>query len=150
MNRTFKESQDLLDLANEIIIKEGIDLYPAKVKYLMVDPTISKTIYGRCIRCSSELAYFSDTDYIIEISKEYWELLSEKSKYLLLLHELKHILVKYNESKDEYSFNLRRHDLEDFREIVKKHGVDWLQLADEKEMIELSKDEEATVDVEEE
>lgn len=128
MKREFKESQEIEDIANEVIRKEGLDLTPAEVKYLMVDPMISKRIYGRCIRCSSELKHYSRTDYIIEISKEHWQSLDQKRKYLLVFHELKHIKVVYNEKLDEFQMKLQQHDLQDFKIIVQSHGVDWLSM----------------------
>lgn len=131
MKREFLESPEIEAIAKEVLKKESIDIMPAKVSYLMVEPMISKNIFGRCIRCSSELAHYADTDYIIEISKLQWDLLSEKSKYLLVYHELLHIKVEYNEKKDSYAYRLARHNIEDFAEIIKRHGIDWLEFVNE-------------------
>jgi hypothetical protein len=52
----------------------------------MVTPAISSTVAGRCIKANKELNHFSGYDYIIEISKEIWDLITQKSKELLILH----------------------------------------------------------------
>ena len=124
--KTFVESPEIAQLAAVVIKKEKLDVSRARISYLMVAPTIGKNIHGKCIKCSSELTFYADVDYIIEISKLTWDLLDEKARYLLVYHELLHVNIVYDEQKDDYKFLLRKHDIEDFREIVDRHGVAWL------------------------
>lgn len=98
----------------------------------MASPMITnQNVHGRCIRCSSELMHYAGVDYIIEISKLTWDLLDDKAKYLLVYHELLHIKIEYEENKDEYKFKLRKHNIEDFREIIERHGVSWLSFVEQ-------------------
>jgi hypothetical protein len=61
----------------EMIKENNIDIGSAKICGLMVSPNINKTTAGRCIKAGKELKFFSNYDYIIEISQEYWDNLTE-------------------------------------------------------------------------
>lgn len=119
------ESPEMEEIANEVLKKENIDLRPAVVGYLLVYPNISKTVVAKCLKCSREVKYYSGYDYLIEISGEAWDHLDQKTKYMLVYHELLHIQPVYSDKKDEWNFRVRPHDFGDFYEINDKHGADW-------------------------
>lgn len=98
----------------------------AKICGLMVSPVISKNVAGRCIRTGRELNHFSGYDYIIEISKEYWDNITPETRKILVLHECMHIQVTWKKD-GEPKFGIRPHDMEDFSELIEKHGVKWLR-----------------------
>lgn len=98
-----------------------------------MSPNITDTVHGRCIKCSAELAYYSNVDYIIEINEATWNILDDKAKYILMYHELLHINIEYNEKKDEYDFKIKKHDIEDFKDIIDRHGPDWLNFVKQTE-----------------
>lgn len=126
VKKEFKVSDDLKQLAEKIIVDESLDISPAEIEYLLVYPNISKTVAGRCIKSSKELRFFSGQDYLIEISGELWDALDDTVKYVLVQHELMHVLPVMNDKTGEWKFELRQHDVEDFSKIIKKHGVDWI------------------------
>lgn len=113
-------------LIEECIKENDIEVGDAKICGLMVTPCISPSVAGRCIRAGKELTHFSGYDYIIEISKEIWDLLSETSRKLLVLHECMHIKVTYKKD-GEPIYSTRPHDIEDFSELVQKYGVNWIK-----------------------
>ena len=124
--KEFEVSQELRDLADKVIQDEVLEISPAEVEYLLVYPNISKTIAGRCIRAGRELKFFSGKDYLIEISGELWDALDDSVRYVLMQHELMHILPVMNDKTGEWKFEIRNHDVEDFSKIIKKHGIDWI------------------------
>lgn len=126
VKKEFEVSDELKKLAEDIIASEKLDISPARVEYLLVHPEISKTIAGRCIRTSKELKFFSSYDYLIEISATLWNALDDSTRYILMLHELKHILPIMDEKTGEWKYDIRKHDVEDFSDIIKKHGIDWI------------------------
>ena len=126
VKKDFVQSDELRDIAEKVMSEKGIDLSMAKIEYFLVYPNVSKKVAGMCVRTSRELKYFSEFDYLVEMSGDLWDNLSDEVRYLLMYHELMHIYPIYNEKKDEWRFSLRRHDIEDFRSIVGPHGVDWL------------------------
>ena len=124
--KQFIEDEELIKLANEVIVEHKLDYCSnARIKFLFVDPYISKTVLGRCILPSKELAYFGDFDYLVEISKKTWDKFEEKERKILLWHELLHIYVDINEQDNEKCFKLIQHDVQDFYHIIKEHGIDW-------------------------
>lgn len=126
VKKEFEVSSDLRELAETIMSEQNMDVNPAKVEYLLVYPNISKIVAGRCIKASRELRFFSGNDYIIEMSGELWDILDDSVKYVLMQHELMHVLPVMNDKTGEWKFELRKHDIEDFSNIIKKHGVDWI------------------------
>ena len=102
-----------------------IDLADANIKYMKVYPNISKTVAGRCMRASKELKFFSGCDYVIQMSGELWDTLSEDTRKVLMLHELMHVYVEMDAEGDPV-YKLRQHDVEDFASILEEHGVHWI------------------------
>lgn len=72
-------------------------------------------------------------DFVILLNKEAWPVLNEKSKRALLDHELCHanIVIDANgepkkNDRDRLVCRIRKHDVEEFRQIVERHGA-WTQ-----------------------
>jgi len=124
--KDFIISDELKELAEKVISEQNIDLMSAKVEYILVYPNISKTVAGRCIKTNRELKFFSGKDYLIEISGELWDSIDDSVRYVLLQHELMHIMPIVNDTTGEMKYELRKHDIEDFSNIIKKHGIDWI------------------------
>lgn len=120
-------SEEVRALANQILEKEIIahQVKDVKVEYLIVYPSVSKLCAGRCYKAHKHTKFFSDFDFIIELSGNLWESLDEQTKYILLLHEMMHIKVMYNK-KGEKQLGIKDHDVQDFSYIIKKYGIDWI------------------------
>lgn len=124
--KTLELSEEVSLVATDVIKKENINVLGARIGYMKVYPNISKTIAGKCIRASKELNFFSDYDYIIQVSGDLWDGLNDEVKHILMYHELKHIYIKTNEKTGETEYKIMKHDVEDFADIIKKYGVDWI------------------------
>ena len=127
VERTYEPSDELKALAEKVIKEQKLDISPAKVEYLLVYPNVSKTVAGRCIRTGRELKFYSDMDYLIEMSGDLWDALEDSVRYVLMQHEIMHILPVENEKTGNMQYKLRAHDIEDFSKIIKEHGTDWIQ-----------------------
>lgn len=127
VKREFVLSDDMKLLAGEIIREERIDIHPARVEYVLVLPNISKTTAGKCIKTGKELKFFSNLDYVIEISGDLWEALDTETKKILLEHQLRHILVIQNDKSGDWVYKIKKHDIQDFGKIVSRHSVDWIK-----------------------
>jgi hypothetical protein len=69
-------------------------------------------------------------DFVILLSKDFWRDASEKQRTALIDHELMHGAVKYDadgepviDERGRQVFRTRRHDLEEFSEVVGRHGL---------------------------
>ncbi|MGE5400662.1 MAG: putative metallopeptidase [Ignavibacteriales bacterium] len=127
VKREFVLSEEMKYMAEEIIRTERIDVHPAKIEYVTVEPNISKSTAAKCVKTGKELKFFSNLDYIIEVSGELWTALDKETRSILLEHELRHILVLQNDKSGDWAFKLKKHDIQDFGRIVSKHGVDWIK-----------------------
>lgn len=126
-NKTFEESEEVEATAKEVIDEEdNLFLGNATIRYMKVYPEISKTTAGRCIKANKELKYFSDCDYIVEMSGDLWDNLHDDVKYVLMHHELMHIYVDVDDEGNDV-YKMRDHDVMDFREIIERYGIDWLR-----------------------
>lgn len=128
VKKTFEKSDELQKLGEKVINDQKLDVYPAKICYLLVYPHVSKTIAGRCVRSGRELKFFSTFDYLIEMSGELWDALDEKTREILMEHELRHVLPVANEKTGEWEFKVRDHNVQDFQSIIKSHGIDWISV----------------------
>lgn len=82
-----------------------------------------KAIYGECIKVEEIYQVFCPYDFIIVIYAPNIYHLTDEQRKILLFHELLH--CDYNETKKGIKFKVKPHDVEDFREIIDKYGLDW-------------------------
>ena len=89
-------------------------------------------ILGKCHKVSDLDKELSKWDFVILLNKEVWNdpKFTDKKKAALLDHELMHCGKVENKNghskKDErgrYVFRTRKHDVEEFHDIVKRHGI---------------------------
>lgn len=125
VKKQLEVNPDIDKLASRIISEQHLDVRPAKIVYLTVYPNITKTTIAKCIKASNELAFFSDADYLIEVSGEVWDALDDDSRYVLLYHELLHVMPIMDEKTGNFNMQIRDHDVIDFRQVLNKYGMDW-------------------------
>jgi hypothetical protein len=87
-----------------------------------------KALLGRAKKVTGLNAYLAEstdeqTDepvefYVIELSYFYWRSLTEKQRRALIDHELCHC-----ETDEEGKPKMRTHDVEEFSEVIKRHGL---------------------------
>jgi hypothetical protein len=131
-SKTILESKELEILGKKVIKAEELVIGEARIGYLFVDPYISKTTAGKCIRNNTELEYFSQCDFLIQMSKKLWDNITEEARYILMLHELMHIdfEVKYDKKLDQetYIYKIKDHDVKDFQVLIERYGINWLSV----------------------
>jgi hypothetical protein len=128
--KDFVISDDLKTIADDLIKNDPVlqtyNLDIPRIGYILVYPNITKHVAGRCIKSGRELKFFSECDYVIEMSGETWDVLEDDVKKILTLHELMHIHV-FHDKKGNVRFKLRDHDVKDFMYIIKTYGIDWFE-----------------------
>lgn len=101
------------------------------VRFFKIYPYISKTVMGRCILPTGYTSIFGGVDAIIEMSGKPWDRLTEKSRDLVSLHEMLHIMIREaDDDVDEmFQVSFRPHDVQDFGYMIKNHGINYLEEA---------------------
>jgi len=124
MKREFVEDESLAILAKKVADEKKLTfLQHARIKFILVAPYISRAVHGKCISAGDELKYFGNFDYLIEFSHDIWQEISDEVKYILMYHELLHVLPK--ENKSGMTFSIADHDVKDFGVILGEYGVKW-------------------------
>lgn len=88
-------------------------------------------LLGRCVKVSDLHREFAEYDFIVVLNREVWDdpEFGKDKKMALLDHELCHaavVLDKHGDKKvDERGrgvYRMRKHDVEEFRAVVERHG----------------------------
>lgn len=142
MASVFSEAPEVAELAREIIRKDHphLDAEDIRIVYLFVDPppeSKGKLVFGRCRKVTGLNAFlarenaprdedeepdFGDPFFVIEIAERVWQVLEPHQRRALVDHELCHAAVIRDE-EDVPKLSIRPHDVEEFTDIVNRHGL---------------------------
>jgi hypothetical protein len=85
---------------------------------------------GQCVKNTGVHRELADYDFIIVLNKSAWDGFTKDQKLALLDHELCHIMPSEdkngNGQQDDRGrklFRTRRHDIEEFSDVVRRHGL---------------------------
>ena len=84
-----------------------------------------KYILGECIRVRDLFKAYIPHDFVIAIYLPNVVGMSEEQLKILMYHELLHVGMEQDGSGPKYIVN--PHDIEDFRTIIEKYGMDWAE-----------------------
>lgn len=124
-NKQLMESPEVEAIAKRIIERESLEFGPAEIGYFLVYPNLSKYKAAKCVKASREVKYYSGNDYLIEISGDMWDMLDEKTREMVLFHQLMHVEPVYKAKNQEWKMKIRKPDFSDFYEINDKYGNEW-------------------------
>lgn len=124
-NKQLMESPEIESIAERVAERENLDFGPAEIGFFLVYPNLSKYRAAKCMKASREVKYYSGNDYLIEISGEMWDMLDEKTREMVLLHQLLHVEPVYKAKNQEWKMKIRKPDFRDFYEINDKYGNEW-------------------------
>lgn len=124
------ESDEYQELAEEVI-DEHEELHWLKCADVRIDYISSvkkrkskgKPVLGECQLVKEIYKLYCPYDFLIIIYEPNIEGLSLNQIKILLYHELLHVGVSEISGEPQYSIN--PHEVEDFRAIINKYGVDW-------------------------
>lgn len=114
-----EETELLADIRNSeaTIIYLGSD-YPKKSK--------GKTVLGECEKVQNKNKWAIPCDFTITVYEPNCFGLSRDQLKILLLHELLHVGIKFEEDGTE-KYYIKPHDYEDFKVITDRYGTEWGQ-----------------------
>lgn len=92
-----------------------------------------RVVLGKCKKASDLDREFAPFDFVILLSRWWWQDLqvTDAQRVALLDHELCHAAVRYDDKtgdpvRDERGrkvYRVRKHDIEEFADIVRRHGT---------------------------
>lgn len=125
-------------IATTLIGKYHAHLSDVEIRYCFRDKAAKskgQTVWGKARKVSGLNAYLAhdqaedgadagdDDFFVIEIAEDVWVVLNDKQRTALVDHELAHCSIDYDDENDTIKLVLRAHDLEEFREVVERHGL---------------------------
>lgn len=112
----------------EVMCKKVMSTYPDKFGKINANDIVfafkdaEKSKYHAQVRLLKGVTQiFTNKKIGIIVFKPSWETFDEGKRALLIKHELTHVL--WDEEKEKYK--LKKHDVEDFEEIITPYGTRW-------------------------
>lgn len=123
----FEISTELKALADKVIAKysrfKPIIDSGCRIAYQYADKekkSGDRTVYADTTKVSDKLKAIAPYDFLITFYKPSCAMLSEEKMETLMRHELDHVGV------EDGKFRIVPHDVEDFEEILKEQGMNWI------------------------
>ena len=82
-----------------------------------------RLICGECEKVPDKCKWSVPCDFTITIFEPNVEKFTEEQLRILILHELLHVGIEMDGNEEKYY--VVPHDIEDFRVILERYGVDW-------------------------
>lgn len=120
------------DLAEEIIASYHPHLKKASIAYLFRAgrwKSRGRTITGRAVVASPLWRCLSGFDLVLILNEAIYGKLDNKGKRALLDYELSHFIEQEAGSIAERSWATREHDVREFSDVVKRHGICFSNLS---------------------
>lgn len=119
------------EIGHDLIEKEPLlsDIRQSDVTivYLSSDKPMQskgKAVCGQCEKINPKYKWAIPCDFTITVFEPNIVTFTEEQLRILIFHELLH--VKIDLSKDgDAQFGINPHDIEDFRTIIDRYGIDW-------------------------
>lgn len=114
------------NIAQSLIDEHHPNLQGVPITYLMRCPTAKSNgaeVWGSTSKANAKQRALvkEDIQFIIELASEVWEHLGIFQKRALIDHELCHCGVEVDD-EGEAKYSIRGHDIQEFSNIVKRHG----------------------------
>jgi len=125
MNTYSEVTNEVLTIAREVIDEYHHPLKEANIGFIFQEKATTskgKTVYATAKKPPGWLSGFPDWEYdfVIVIAEDIWSHLADERKRALIDHELCH--CRFEDGKA----SIRAHDVEEFSQIVERHGL-WNQ-----------------------
>lgn len=132
---------EVAKIADELILKhhDHLNRVDVTIKCLFRHPAAKshgRVVYGKAGKVGGRSAYLVALEhdvrvdegepvdfFVIEIAHEPWQGLTESQRRALVDHELCHLDVELDDISGDRKLGTRGHDLEEFREVVQRHGL---------------------------
>lgn len=82
-----------------------------------------KIVCGECEKVPEKWKWAVPCDFTITVFEPNVERFTDEQLRILLLHELLHVGIEHDGNEEKYT--VIPHDVEDFREVIERYGVDW-------------------------
>ncbi len=129
-------NENYRSIAEKLIAQEQALAYikdsRVKITYLESDSTKKddreRLVLGECEKVAAKNRWAITSDFTITLFRNNLVGLSEEQIKTVIFHELLHVGIEPGADGEE-TYSVRKHDLEDFKEIIDRYGIDWANAA---------------------
>jgi hypothetical protein len=126
-------SGELTELGTQVLKEFHPGLEPLSIMYLFRPEAVvtdGKVVAGCVVRIDDRNWSMHQIDAFVEIAKDVWDEASPDFRRALMDHELSHIEIKRtgdgevvrDRKSNRILYSLKRHDIEEFTGVLKRHG----------------------------
>ena len=128
------KTHKLYAMMHEIIVEHHDHLAQAKVALAWnsswSEDVDGRLVLGKCKKVGDLDKEFHDYDFVIQLNIDAMKTMSAAQRTALIDHELCHAAVKLDtkgepcyDERDRIVYRMRKHTIEEFHEIVARHGM---------------------------
>jgi len=120
----FFDAPEVREIADELIKRDFPDLLGAVMGYLFkskASKSQGKVTLGTCAKQGASQKALHGFDYVVTIAQDMWTQLTGEQKEALVYHELRHTFLD-EDKKGDTQYKILPHDVEMFRDELKKYG----------------------------
>ena len=129
---------EVINEAERIRTAQHPDLEEAEIAYIFIPKgpkSGGRVRLGKAQKESATHQVLSEMDFVIYLSKDMWDTLRPEQRTALLDHELCHCAPKFDAKTGErIGWRTRAHDVEEFAQIIERHGLWKVELREFAEM----------------
>lgn len=134
---TYTPAPDAEQIGRQLVAKHHTHLVNERIEYVFRSEAAKsggRVVWGKARKVSGLNAWLAnperdqleedeeaDAFFVIELAHDVWTGLSGKQKVTLVVHELSHCTIRFNNNGDA-SLTVAAHDLEEFEDVVRRHG----------------------------
>lgn len=131
----YASDPSLEPIGQKIIDEYRPDLKILKIKYLFRDKapvSENHVTAGMCYRVDDRNRTLHGYDIIIELARDVWDEANDDFRRALVDHELGHIGIRIDDDSGSPAIDdatgrvkvyLRKHDIEEFEDVLERHGA---------------------------
>lgn len=127
MGDTRQINEQYAEIGKELIASEPrlFDIRNSDVRILFLSSELdkvqnTKVVFAQCEKVPEKYKWAVPADFCIVVFEPNVEGFTEEQMKILLFHELLHVGIS-----DDGTYYIRPHDIEDFRCIIDRFGMDW-------------------------
>jgi predicted metallopeptidase len=137
MSVTYTDAPVVKEIAQGLIPQHHPHLEGARIEYVFRSKRLTsngKIVAGKARKVTGLNAFLATKPpafgglpfFVIEIAQDVWDALPRPQQVALVDHELCHCFREIDDDTGEWELSIRPHDVEEFAEIVYRHGL-WSQ-----------------------
>ena len=126
MPKTFESAESVESIAGGLIPNYHPELATARIMYVFVSETWKKNgkdQLGKVQKFSGFNEWALEHDFAVSVAQDKWQELTESQRTALVDHLLEHCTGEEDEDTGEMTWKLRDPDVQEFPNILHRHGA---------------------------